>query len=140
MSRAAIHDALCTDPRMTALGFDADNVLANYDGEQRPNDALFIVLRYENEDYDPRVQRAIKHLTVWVHMYRKFSSDFVKIDHVLNVVDSVLGDMVHVPGADGYTLTLTEPEGRSRDLRDDVYETICRTTAYRILSRQTEPV
>lgn len=140
MSRAAIHAALLADSRLIAIGIDPSSVLVNYDGDQRPNDVIFLVLRYENEDFIPAVQRTIRHLTIWVHMYKKYSSDFVKIDKILDIIDSVLGNMVHVPGLDGYTLTLAEPEGRSRDLRDDVYETICRSTSYRILSRQTEPV
>jgi hypothetical protein len=140
MSRAAIQDALLADQRLIDIGLDINSVLVNYDGEQRPNDIVFLVLRYENEDYIPDVNRSIKHLTVWVHMYKKYSSDFVKIDKILDILDDILGNMVHVPGLDGYTLTLAEPEGRSRDLRDDVYETICRNASYRILSRQTEPV
>lgn len=140
MSRAAIQDALLADARLVAIGLDADSVLVNYDGEQRPNDIIFLVIRYDTPDYVPAVDREIQNITIWVHMWRKYSTDFVKIDKVIEIIDDVLCNMVHVAGADGYTLTLADKAGRSRDLRDDVYETICRSTSYRILSRQTEPV
>jgi hypothetical protein len=140
MSRAAIQDTLIADQRLIDLGLDIDSILVNYDGDQRPNDIVFLVIRYEAPDYVPIVDRFIGNITVWVHMWRKYSTDFVKIDKILDIIDDILVNMVHVTGLDGYTLTLAEKSGRSRDLRDDVYDTICKSASYRILSRQTETV
>lgn len=140
MSRAAILDTLRADARLIALGFDATSIVLNYDSDQRPNDALFMVLQYGDDNYFPEVKRYVKNLTIWVHCYADFSTDFVRIDNVIDIVDSIMENAVYIDGADGHTLTLAEPTGRSRDLRDSIYETICRSTSYRILSRQTEPV
>lgn len=147
MSRAAVYDAILANSELITLGFDKTSVLINYDGEQRPSDELFLVLHWDNDEEglrgdDGLMVRNFRPLTIWVHMYKEFSSDFVRIDDILDILDRVLTSMVHVAGADGRTVTLIEPvEGsRSRDMRDDTYETLCRSTSYRILSRETATV
>jgi hypothetical protein len=144
MSRAAIYDALVADPSLQALGFDKDSILANYNGDQRPTDTMFIVLSFENEGEGLRGDDVffapIKTMTVWVHMYRSWSTDFVRIDGVFDIIDGILGAMIDVDGADGVTLSQAIPGVRSRDLRDDAYQTLCRSSSYRILDRVTASV
>lgn len=155
MSRDAIYKALTTDVRLTALGFhentstnpDVDNatVLSNYDGVQRPSDVMFMVLgwgveRVELRGDDSLFVRTSRPLDIWVHMYKGYSTDFTRIDDVMNIIKSVMDGLVQAVGDDGYTLTCAEFASRSRDLRDDTYETICRSISYKILSRETEPV
>lgn len=140
MSRAAIYNALTTDPTLIALGFHGEpnaTVLVNFDGDQRPSDTIFMALNYQNEDWSLLFKRSIKHLMVWVHCYREYSTDFTIIDKAIDAIDKVLTNLVQVDGSDGYTLTLAETESKSRDLRDDTYQTICRSVSYRILSRET---
>ena len=48
--------------------------------------------------------------------------------------------MIDVDGADGVTLSQAIPGVRSRDLRDDAYQTLCRSSSYRILDRVTASV
>lgn len=137
MSRAAVYDAIVSDSSLQALGFDTDSVLVSHDGNQRPNDKMFMVLRWEAHDIDVRLGRGPRHLAIWVHMYREFSTDYVRIDNVFTILDGILTNMVHVEGDDGETLTVVEAEGRSRDLKDDSYQTICRSASYKVLSRVT---
>lgn len=142
MSRAVVLDAITTDDRLIELGFDTDNVKPNYDGDQRPSDKMFMVLRWEEDDTglqgdDAQLQHGWRHLTIWVHMYREFSTDFVRIDNVLNILDDVLSGIIDRAGGDGVTVTCVEPEGRSRDLKDDGYQTYCRSATYRIVNRVT---
>lgn len=144
MSRGAVDTAILASNYLIALGFDEESVLINYDGDERPNDKMFMVLHWGDEvpalrsgDGDTRNLRP---LTIWVHMYREFSTDYTRIDALLNILDDIIMNLVHVPGEDGYTMTLAEKNGRSRDLRDRTYETICRSISYRILSRETETV
>lgn len=144
MSRAAIYDALLDDQRLIDLGIDASSLLVNYDGDQRPNDTLFIVITWNPEDNafsgDDVVQRRFKNATIWFHIYREESTDFKRIDDVMDIVDDIYSNMIHVAGVDGQTVTLIETAGRSRDMRDDIYQTICRSGTYRILSRETATV
>jgi hypothetical protein len=144
MSRAAIYDTILADSRLQALGFDSDSVLVNYDGDQRPTDELFMVITWNPETTalqgDDIFNRPMKSMTIWVHMYHKFSSDFVRVDSVFDILDDVLQGMVHVAGSDGQTVTLVEAGNRSRDMRDDTYETICRSCQYSVLSRETTTV
>jgi hypothetical protein len=141
MARAAVYDAILADQRLIDLGFDKSSVLVNYDGDQRPTDTMFMVLSWGNET--PGVQGddvfsiPTKNLNVWVHMYKQFSTDFVRIDDVLDILDDVLGSMINVDGADGYTLSQAIPNNRSRDLRDDAYQTLCRSTSYKIIDNVT---
>ena len=144
MSRAAVFDSIIEDGQLGLddITFDSDNVLVNYDGDQRPSDSMFIVLRWETGDVelsgdDATFQRSARHLAVWVHMFQEFSTDFVRIDTVIEELDKLLVNIINKPGADGRTLVLVEPEGHSRDLRDVTYETFCRSASYKILSRKT---
>lgn len=144
MARAAVYDTLLLDPDLIALGFDKNSILVNYNGDQRPSDTMFIVLHWENEEVPLRGDDVcyfpVKNLTVWVHVYKQFSTDFVRIDNVFDILDGIFGSMIDVDGDDGYTLSQAIPNIRSRDLRDDAYQTICRSASYRILDRVTSPV
>lgn len=137
MSRAVILQSILGDSLLAALGFDESNVRSNYDGEQRPSDRMFMVLRWGNVDFDQRMRRGPRQLTIWVHMYREFSTDYVRIDTVIDRLRTLLADIIDVPGEDGYTLTLVEPESFSEDLKDDGYQTICRSASFKVLSRKT---
>ena len=137
MSRAVILKAIIEDAALSYMGFDENNVKPNYDGEQRPSDKMFMVLRWGPVDLDPKMMRGPRQLTVWVHMYREFSTDYVRIDNVIDRLRLVLSDIINVAGEDGYTLTLVEPDGFSEDMRDDGYQTICRSASFKVLSRRT---
>jgi hypothetical protein len=144
MSRAAIYDAIVNEPLLTDLGFDKSSVLVNYDGDQRPNDTMFMVLTWNQDSEGLRGDDIcfipVKSLTIWVHVYKQFSTDFLRIDNVLNILDAVLGSMIDVGGTDGVTLSQAIPGIRSRDLKDDAYQTICRSSSYKILDRVTASV
>jgi hypothetical protein len=144
MSRAAVYDAILVDPSLQSLGFDSSSVKVNYSGDQRPTDTMFMVLSWGNEAEglrgDDVFYRPVKLLTIWVHMYKQFSTDFVRIDSVFDILDIVIGCMIDVDGTDGYTLSQAIPGTRSRDLRDDAYQTLCRSSSYRILDRVTTSV
>lgn len=142
MSRAAVYDALVANAQLIAMGFDVNSILVNYDGDQRPTDEMFMVLSWGPEAVelrgdDGQTMRKTRPLDIWVHCYREFSTDFVRIDNTFKIIDGLLSSMVQVPGADGYTLTMAEFTTASRDLKDDTYQTICRSSSYKILSRVT---
>lgn len=144
MSRAAIYDALLADSRLITIGLDTNSVLVNYDGDQRPSDTTFLVISWNPEDPalrgDDVFERTFKNITIWIHIYREVSTDFGRIDAIIKILDDILTSMIHVAGADGYTVSCVEPAAISRDMRDDSYQTICRSRSYRILSRETASV
>lgn len=137
MSRAVVLKAILEDTVLSNLGFDESSVKSNYDGEQRPSDRMFMVLRWGGQDLDQKMMRGPRQLTIWVHVYREFSTDYVRVDTVIDRLRSVLTDIINVPGEDGYTLTLIDPESFSEDLKDDGYQTICRSASFKVLSRKT---
>lgn len=143
MSRAVVWDVITTDATLNLAGIDADSVKVNYDGDNRPSDKMFVVLRWGTTEYllsgdDGSNRRgAATDLSVWVHMYQEFSTDFGRIDAVIARLDDLLTNIIDMPGDDGRTLVMVEPEGHSGDLRDVTYETFCRETSYKVLSRTT---
>lgn len=142
MSRAVVLDAIIGDPVLSAIGFDEDSVVPNYDAEQRPNDEMFIVLRWGTDEVmlsaeGSQVKLGPRNVDAWVHMYREMSSDFNKIDAVIDRLDVVLSNIIDVPGSDGRTVSQIIAKGRSRDLKDDGYVTYCRSASYQVFSRVT---
>lgn len=147
MSRAAVYDAILADPGLQALGYHGEsapgkldgNFLVAYDGEQRPSDNMFMVLRWETETEELRgddvFKRAKTPCVFWVHMYREWSTDYGHINKTMDALDNVLLNMIHVAGDDGETVTMIDGGDRSRDLRDDGYQTLCRSVQYSVLSR-----
>lgn len=145
MSRAAIYDALLNSAELQAKGFVRSAILVNYDGEMRPVESSFMVLAWNPDEIalrgdDDTFQRDFRNITIWVHILRTDSTDYKDVDSIINIIDNIFLNMIHVAGSDGYTVTLVEKAGRSRDMRDDSYETICRSASYRILSRETASV
>lgn len=142
MARATVLDAIRNDSVLQDMGFDADNIKVNYDGDQRPSDQMFMVLRWETTDVELRgddstMTRGPRHLVIWVHMYKEFSTDFSHIDDTLTRLDTLLTNIIDKPGADGRTVTCIDTEGWSRDLRDTTYETFCRSASYKVLDHAT---
>lgn len=146
MSRAAVFTALTTDPDLIEMGIDEDHVFPNYSMDGRPSDGKFLILRWEESTFNSQtytgmrngMKRAPRVLTVWAHQPLEISNDFGEIDEILSRVEDVLSELEHVAGADGYTVTCVQPNGKSRDLKDDAFNTICRTSTFGVLSRKTE--
>lgn len=148
MSRAAIYSALTSNSDLIAIGFDNAHILANYSQDQRPDISLttdtpmFIIIRYGTPQLGIRYQgpRFIGtwNFDIWVHMAKEFSSDFTRIDDVIEICDVALTSIVDVDGADGYTATLITSAGRSGDFEDKVFETFCKSASYSMVSHKTE--
>lgn len=144
MSRAAIYDALTTDHALSHLGINDDTVFANYSLDEPPLDTgPFLILRWENQDspvfFDPskNVVPNTRNLTVWAHYPMSLSTDFNKLDAILDSVDAVLSKMEQVKGLDGETVTSVRVFGRSSDFKDEAFQTISRNALYQVLSRKS---
>lgn len=143
MSRAVVYQALINSAPLQALGIDQAHVIPNYDGEQRPNipfsgdQPYFLVIRWGVQDIELGIQRGPRHFDIWVHMAQEFASAFELLDDIIEILDDTLTGIVDTPGGDGRSVTVIELEGRSRDLEDAVYQTYCRQSSYRMISRNT---
>lgn len=131
-------DAILANEDLQGIGFNDDNVKVNYDGDQRPSDKMFMSLLWGQKTVDPRIKRGPTDLTIWVHMYKGFSTDYTRIDDVIEVLDDVLTNIIDTAGADGRTVSQIEEGNKSRDSRDSGYETLCRSASYKVFSRKTE--
>lgn len=142
MSRAAILDALRADSAVTNL-VPANNIFPNYASEARPNNTsgeAFLILRwdgaesaviFENKSRGPRT------LTVWAHYPEERSTDYVRLETILNAVEKTLTGLEEVVGGDGYTITSVQSTGSSGDLRDVSFRTISKNMSFKVLSRIT---
>lgn len=131
-----MYEALCTDPGLEALGITEDEVFANYAMDHSPSrDKRFLILRWEESRFTPVMRKGPQRLTVWAHSPVQLSTDFIKLDKILDQVKTVLTAMEHVEGADGYVVTNIVFSGSGGDLRDPGYETITKNSGFEVLFR-----
>lgn len=137
MSRAAVLDALRADSALTSI-VPAGNIITNYTGEGRPSPLApggMIVLRWGS------IVRAFariagpRDLTVWAHWPEELSTDFGRVDSILENAKRVLCDIEDSVGGDGYTITSVDYAGESDDMKDHGFQTIMRNMTFRVLSR-----
>lgn len=136
MARDAVLSLLKNDSELATLGGTGFKVVANYSQDQRPNDVgAFIEIRWGVDDFDRGLQGP-RHFDVWVHIPVSVSTDFVRIDAMIDRIDDIFAaaNATDTVGGDGVALNYVEPEGRSGDLDDEGYMTICRRASYRALS------
>lgn len=139
MARAAILELLRADETLAQLGGDGFVVEAQFSYDQRPNDrGAFIVICWRHTDYEDDIQsNAEQHFDLYVHIPSTVSTDFGRIEKILDRVDvlfAAVEDGQPVVGGDGRQLDYVGFEGRSMDLTDDGYQTICRYASYLALS------
>lgn len=138
MARDAIYSLLKNDAQLTMMGGTGWVVLPNFSGDQRPNDAGgFMVIRWGVTDFDPTVQaNAAHHFDLWVHFPALLTTDFTRIDAIVDRVDEVFtaANETTTLGADGWSLVGVDQQGRSGDLIDGGYQTICRRASYKAFS------
>ena len=139
MSRAAVLQALREDAQLNAI-VPSENVITNYSKEGRPNPISpggFMVLRWESTSRAFKKIAGPRDLTVWAHYPAEKSTDFGRIDAILERVKDVLCDIEDTVGGDGYTVTCIEYAGESGDIKDSGFQTIARNMTFRVLSRPT---
>lgn len=142
MSRAAFFEALVSDPSLNLIGIDDGTVYHNYSSEERPSDTTpFIILRWGVRQRprwsDPDlVVNSPENLTLWVHWPRELTSDYTKLNMILDRVDEVSRNISDLPGSDGETLSFVHIGERSGDYLDSGFHTIAKTASYELHSRK----
>lgn len=140
MARAAVLELLRADPQLAQLGGPGFVVEAQFSYDQRPNDrGAFLVICWRHTDFDDDIQSmAEQHFDVYAHIPARGSTDFGRINALLDRVDQIFRDAMDSPtaivGSDGLRLDHIGFEGRGMDQTDDGYQTICRPASYMALS------
>ncbi|WP_052957042.1 hypothetical protein [Mycolicibacter heraklionensis] len=141
MARDAVLKLLRGDQELADLGGEGFEIETNWSYDQRPNDkGPFIVLTWRPTDFSVAIQgNAGHHFNIWVHLPSEVSTDYVRIDDILDRIDEIFDAAADeaVAGDDGRQLDCVQRHGRSPDLTDEDYRTICRYGAYEAFSHKT---
>lgn len=137
MSRAVVYKTLAEDPQLNAMG--VAGIFPNYSLDGSPSRKKpFIIIRWEeNTNRKFSRSRAPRIMNVHAHCPVEYSTDFGRIDRILERVKQILPPLEHVAGEDGYTLTSVQWTGDGSDFKDPGYETITRNASYEVLYRRT---
>lgn len=139
--RDAVFTLLDTDTQLATLGGSGFLVLAQYSYDQRPA-GVFVVVVWRTTDFEQAIQsNAAHHFDVYVHIPIGVSTDFVRVDRILDRCDAIFGaveDGDPLVGDDGWQLEYVGFQGRSMDMKDEDYETICRSASYYALGSKTD--
>lgn len=140
MARDTVLTLLRGDADLTTLGGTGFVILPNFSGDQRPNDkGAFIVIRWGVNDQPQIPIRGPHHFDLWIHLPVSVSTDYVRIDSIIDRCDEIFAaveDTDQTPGGDGWVLDYVGFQGRSQDIEDPGYETICRRASYYALSHK----
>lgn len=137
MSRAAVFTALTTDPTLNLLGITESTVFPNWASKERPSSTgPFLILRWQEDTLQVNLEGP-RILEVWAHIPMEISTDYGRIDEILYFVTQALIGLVHKPGADGFTVTSVDYQGKSPDFYDSAYNTINRNASFGVLSHET---
>ena len=142
MARAAVLELLRGDGELVALGgdgFDPETmIVAQFSYDQRPSSVgPFIVICWRTTPFSGEVQEnAEKRFDVYVHIPIAVSTDFGRVDAMLDRIDTIFAAVEGFPvtGGDGMQLNYVGFRGRGPDQTDEGYETICRPASYMALS------
>lgn len=141
MSRDAVWKLLGNDSELqTRWGIDQNRVFPNYGinhGHGSPKEGYFLILRWEEITASRSNVKGLEVLTVWAHISRHTSTDFVPLKKILFRVRQILTSNYHVAGEDGYTMTSADFTGEGRDLHDTGFDTMTRNAAFEVLARPT---
>ncbi|MDP7703181.1 hypothetical protein [Mycobacterium sp. TY815] len=139
MARDAVWTLLNADARLAELGGAGFMVIEQYATDQRPDAAAFIVICWRHTDFSEEIQaNAERHFELYVHIPVKVSTDFVRIENMIDRCDELFKAVEDstdpVVGEDGWQLDYVGFEGRGLDFEDEGYQTICKSASYMALA------
>lgn len=127
----AVYHLLAEDAELANLG--VETVETDYSLETRPNDGIFLIIRWGAQT----IRNAIRHgpltLSIWAHQPEEYGSDYTQINKILNRCQKLLENTEQVVGGDGIRVVEAAFQGYGPCLYDPGFKTICRSTTYRIL-------
>ncbi len=134
-AHAAVLGLLAYDPVLQSVyGINLNKIWPAQSVDTVPRKNPFILLRWEEETMQKGGFGRREVLTVWVHEARESSTDFGRINEILDRVEEILMGAISVSGVDG-VLTQVTYNGRSGELNDEGYKTITRNAAFTVGAR-----
>lgn len=129
-ARGALQALLENDNELHNLGVEA---VYPTNAVDTPGEDVFIIIRW-----DPTTPAfgtvGQDRVQIWVHDRRK---DYGRISACLSRCRELVTSVVHLAGADGWTLSCAEWAGEGPDLFDDGYQTVTRFADFVCVSRYT---
>lgn len=131
-ARASIYQMISDDPVMHGFGIGTDTVYAS-GAVDNPQAKPFVIIRFGVKSVEFG-KVGSQNVDIWVH---DIAGDYSRIDKILNRIQELMIDAVHVVGLDGVTLTSARYISTSDDLWDDGYRTITRFSTFETASRMS---
>jgi hypothetical protein len=122
------------DAEMNALGYTQPRVYAANSLDTPNPDEPFVVI---NEDLQQKAfgTTGVDTVSYWFHLPRGKTRDYNIINLAIEQLKMLMAEVVHLPGEDGWSLTAGTWVDTSRDLTDDVFNTIVKYVTFRVASR-----
>lgn len=133
-ARAALAEILYTDQAMEDLGYSSANVFSSNAVDTPTQLKQFIVITDEGTEKTFGTTGPVT-VNYWVHLSRQLGADYSDIDLALLRIRELLVGAVQYAGTDGWVLTGASWVDQSRDLSDDVFNTITKFTTFRAAMR-----
>lgn len=133
-AREAYARLVYEDAEMQGLGFVQDRVWASNALDTPPRTYPFIVI---NVDLQQKVFGTTGADTVsyWVHIPKEMGRDYALIDLALEQIKSLMTNVVHLAGSDGWSLTGGTWVDTSSDLTDEAFNTLVKFITFRAATR-----
>lgn len=133
-ARHALARLVYEDSVMQGLGFIQERVWASNALDTPARDHPFIVI---NIDLQEKAFGTTSRDTIsyWVHIPKEISQDYNIIDLAIEQIKMLMENVTHLTGTDGWSLTAGTWIDTSRDLTDEILNTIVRFATFGVASR-----
>lgn len=133
-AREALARLVYEDAAMQGLGFTEARVWASGALDTPDREGPFIVI---NVDLQEKVFGTTSRDTVsyWVHLPKEKGRDYNLIDLAIEQLKSLMANVVHLAGSDGWSLTAGTWVDTSRDLSDDAFHTLVKYVTFTVATR-----
>lgn len=135
-ARAAYARLVYEDAQMQGLGYIQDRIWQSnaLDTPTKHPENPFIVVSVDQEEKIFGTTGA-ETMSYWVHMPRTKMRDYGIIDLAIEQIKSLMANVAHLVGDDGWSLTSASWVDTSRDLTDDTFNTLVKFVTFRTATR-----
>jgi hypothetical protein len=133
-AREAYARLVYEDAAMQELGFTEARIWASNTLDTPDRDGPFIVI---NVDLQEKAFGTVGRDTVsyWVHLPKEKGRNYNIIDLAIEQIKTLMENVVHLAGTDGWSLTAGTWVDTSRDLTDDAFNTLVKYVTFTTATR-----